>query len=129
MKHWPRGRGTLIQDAARVTAKFTKEIFQEIKRNRKRRARLKLDPNAVFDALGLPLRRAMLRRLRYGGAMSLSKLCDPYKITLAAGMKHLYILEDSGLVLTHKHGRIRMCIYNPQAAKEFVNQLSTQKSL
>ena len=86
------------------------------------------DGEKMLDALGLPLRRNMVRRLRLGGAMSLSKLATPYKLTLPAALKHLRILENSGIVKSHKHGRIRVCVYNPSALKELGGWLASQSA-
>lgn len=82
--------------------------------------------DALFDALGLPIRRSMVRRLREGGAMSLSKLSKPYKISLPATLKHVRILEDSGVIATEKHGRVRICVYNPSAFKDLAQILASQ---
>lgn len=72
----------------------------------------KLDIDRVFDALGDPTRRAMLERLTSGPvstAMSVSWLAEPLKMTLAAVVQHLQVLEDAGLVKTEKVGRVRSC--------------------
>ncbi|MDO8481881.1 MAG: helix-turn-helix domain-containing protein [bacterium] len=74
--------------------------------------------NLMLNALGLPLRRNMVARLRVGGAMSLSKLVEPFNITLPSALAHLRILERAGIVATHKKGRIRICVYNRHALKE-----------
>ena len=62
----------------------------------------------VFHALGDPNRRAIVERLSQG-PMSVSRLAEPFDITLAAVVQHLQILEDSGLVQTEKVGRVRTC--------------------
>jgi len=72
------------------------------------------EPNfdRVFNALGDATRRAMLERLSSGpvsSAMSVSWLAEPFKITLAAVVQHLQVLEDAGLVTTEKVGRVRSC--------------------
>lgn len=72
----------------------------------------------MLDALGAEIRRNMLLRLRGEGAMSLSKLIEPFGFTLPTAQGHLKILEQAGLVKTHKRGRIRFCVYNPDAVKE-----------
>jgi DNA-binding transcriptional ArsR family regulator len=72
----------------------------------------KLDIDRVFNALGDPTRRAMLERLSSGPAlavMSVSRLAEPLKMTLAAVVQHLQVLEEAGLVKTEKVGRIRSC--------------------
>ena len=119
-----RGRGTLVQIAARATAKLAKEILSDIPvRSTKPRGDM---IDTIFDALGLPIRRSMLRRLREGGAMSLTKLSRPYKISLPATLKHVRQLEQTGLISTEKHGRVRICVYNPAAFKDLASTLSAQ---
>lgn len=73
----------------------------------------------ILNALGLSLRRRMLARLAKEGAMSLSKLADPFHLTLPTAQFHLGILERAGLVATHKRGRVRMIMYNKQALHAF----------
>jgi DNA-binding transcriptional ArsR family regulator len=71
-----------------------------------------LDIDRVFNALGDATRRAMLERLSSGPvsmAMSVSRLAEPFKMTLAAVVQHLQVLEEAGLVKTEKVGRVRSC--------------------
>lgn len=60
--------------------------------------------------------------------MSLSKLAAPYELTLPAALKHLRVLEDSGIVKSHKRGRVRVCIYNPSALKELGGWLASHSA-
>jgi DNA-binding transcriptional ArsR family regulator len=62
----------------------------------------------VFHALGDPTRRAIVEKLSEG-PVSVSKLAKPLRITLAAVVQHLQVLEKSGLVQTEKVGRVRTC--------------------
>lgn len=62
----------------------------------------------VFQALGDATRRAMLERLS-DRPMSVSLLAEPFKMTLAAVVQHLQVLEEAGLVKTEKVGRVRSC--------------------
>ncbi len=119
----PRGRGTVLQDSARMLVKIGRDIREERSLQKIRTAG---NADQIFNALGLPIRRAMLRRLRVGGAMSVSKLGQPYNISLPATFKHVRILEESGLVVTEKRGRVRICIYNPSAFKELAQILSSR---
>lgn len=80
--------------------------------------------NIMLDVFGLPIRRRMIIRLRDGGAMSLSKLVEPFRITLPTALTHLRALELSGLAVTHKQGRVRMCALNKQRLKELAEWLS-----
>ncbi len=66
----------------------------------------------VFHALGDPTRRQILERLS-AGPVSVSHLATPLKITLAAVVQHLQLLEESGLVRTEKLGRVRTCRIDP----------------
>ena len=47
------------------------------------------------------------------GPISVSQLAGPLKITLAAVVQHLQVLEASGLVHTTKLGRVRTCRMEP----------------
>jgi DNA-binding transcriptional ArsR family regulator len=66
----------------------------------------------VFHALGDPSRRTMLERLGQGPT-SVSELAAPLPMTLAAVVQHLQVLEASGLVRSHKRGRVRTCELEP----------------
>lgn len=62
----------------------------------------------AFQALADPSRRAMVEQLSRG-ATSVSELAKPLAMSLPAVMQHLSVLESSGLVRTHKVGRVRTC--------------------
>ena len=83
----------------------------------------------MLDALGLPIRRRMVARLAREGAMSLSKLAEPFRITLPSSLAQLRVLERSGVVATHKRGRIRMCALIPGAIKELTHALDSSDIL
>jgi DNA-binding transcriptional ArsR family regulator len=70
--------------------------------------RKKPEIDRIFHALGDPTRRAIVEKLSEG-PISVSRLAEPLKITLAAVVQHLQVLEDSGLVKTDKVGRVRTC--------------------
>ena len=80
----------------------------------------------MLDALGLPLRRRMIARLKRGGTMSVSKLVEPFRITLPSALEHVRVLERSGIITTHKHGRVRLCVYRPEALKELARELTSR---
>ena len=67
----------------------------------------------VFQALSDPSRRTMVERLSRGPA-SVSDLAQPLDMSLPAVMQHLQVLETSGLVLSEKTGRVRMCRIDPK---------------
>lgn len=59
--------------------------------------------------------------------MSLSKLAEPFNLTLPTAQFHLDSLARAGLVQTHKQGRLRLCVYNPAVLKEFGTYLQQSR--
>lgn len=82
----------------------------------------------MLRALGLSIRRRMLVRLAQGGAMSVSKLSEPFGITLPATLAHVRTLEDAGLVCSKKKGRVRICVYRSHALEELAAALAGTRS-
>lgn len=68
----------------------------------------------VFLALCDPGRRAMIERLCEQPA-SVKELATPIGMRLPSAVKHLRVLEDSGLVMSHKQGRVRTYQISPTA--------------
>lgn len=62
----------------------------------------------VFHALGDPTRRAIVERLSVSPA-SATILARPLKMSVAAVVQQLQVLERSGLIRTTKTGRVRTC--------------------
>ena len=60
----------------------------------------------MFQALSDQSRRGMIDRLGSGPA-SVTELAQPLAMALPTVMKHLQVLENSGLVLSEKSGRVR----------------------
>lgn len=80
--------------------------------------------DSVFHALGDPTRRVMLRELT-GGEMTVSKLAEPFAMSLAAASKHIKVLENAGLVRREVRGRTHWCSLEPQplaAASELLTE-------
>jgi DNA-binding transcriptional ArsR family regulator len=73
-----------------------------------------LQLDRAFRALSDPVRRGMLARLSRGPA-SVSELARPFPISLPAVLQHLQALEASGLIASHKTGRVRTCRIEPKA--------------
>ena len=63
--------------------------------------------DSFFSAISDPTRRAVVERL-VGGPASVSDLHAPHDIALPTFMKHLKVLEESGLVSSEKKGRVRV---------------------
>jgi len=68
----------------------------------------------TFGALADPTRRAIVERLGVGSA-SISELAEPFGMSLTGMKKHVLVLEDAGLVVTEKVGRVRKCTLAPYA--------------
>lgn len=54
--------------------------------------------STTFAALADPTRRAILARLSGGAQLSVTKLAEPFDISLPAISKHLKVLEEAGLI-------------------------------
>lgn len=63
--------------------------------------------DAVFKALADPARRTLLDALRRQDGQTLQELTELLDMTRFGVMKHLGVLEDAGLVITHKKGRFK----------------------
>ena len=64
--------------------------------------------DASFAALADPTRRGVLESLSLGDA-SVSELARSFRMTLTGMKKHIQVLENTGLVVTEKVGRVRRC--------------------
>jgi DNA-binding transcriptional ArsR family regulator len=82
----------------------------------------------VFRALSDPTRRHVLERLSRSPA-SVSELAEPFEMALPSFLQHLRILEDSGLVRSHKKGRVRTYQLAPKRLKLAEDWLARQRSL
>ena len=81
----------------------------------------------IFAALGDPTRRALLERLT-PGPMSVTRLAEPFGLTLAAVVQHLQVLERAGLVSTQKIGRVRTCRVEPSGLQVAAAWLADRRS-
>ncbi len=64
--------------------------------------------DASFSALSDTTRRGILERLGRNDA-SITELAEKFHMTLTGMKKHVVILEQAGLVITEKVGRVRTC--------------------
>jgi DNA-binding transcriptional ArsR family regulator len=64
--------------------------------------------NTTFAALADPTRRAILARLASGEA-SVTKLAEPFAMSLPAISKHLKVLERAGLITRGREAQWRPC--------------------
>lgn len=71
----------------------------------------------TFSALADPTRRAILERLRSGGA-TISELAGPAGMSLTGLKKHVRVLEEAGLLSSEKRGRSRHCRLGPRRLED-----------
>jgi DNA-binding transcriptional ArsR family regulator len=64
--------------------------------------------DASFAALSDATRRGVLEQLGRGDA-SITDLAEKFHMTLTGMKKHVGVLEQAGLVMTEKVGRVRTC--------------------
>ena len=68
---------------------------------------------AVFRALADPTRRAILDGLFERDGQSLGEIERAFDMSRFGVMKHLRVLEEAGLVTTHRVGRSKLHFLNP----------------
>jgi DNA-binding transcriptional ArsR family regulator len=83
--------------------------------------------NVIFSALSDPTRRAILERLA-GGEASVTELAEPFAMSLPAISKHLHILENAGLIIRQKEGRVHHLRIAADSMKEALEWLSRYRS-
>jgi DNA-binding transcriptional ArsR family regulator len=72
--------------------------------------------SATFAALADPTRRAILAQLALGDT-SVSKLAEPFAMSLPAISKHLKVLERAGLITRGREAQWRPCRLEVEALK------------
>jgi DNA-binding transcriptional ArsR family regulator len=82
----------------------------------------------VFGALSDATRRAIVMRLCDGEA-SVGELAKPFEMALPSLMKHIRILESSGLVASEKTGRVRTCSLQTEALASIELWLAAQRKI
>lgn len=73
--------------------------------------------DASFAALSDATRRGVLEQLGRCDS-SISALADKFHMTLTGMKKHVGVLEEAGLVVTEKVGRVRTCKLGPRQLAE-----------
>ncbi|UFS80683.1 MULTISPECIES: ArsR/SmtB family transcription factor [Rhizobium] len=81
----------------------------------------------MFQALSDRSRRGMIDRLGRGPA-SVSDLAGPLSMALPTVMKHLAVLEKSGLVRSEKSGRVRTYRLQTEALAQMERWLAERKA-
>ena len=82
----------------------------------------------VFHALSDPTRRAIVMRLSESPA-GVGELFDKPRMALPTLLKHIKVLEESGLVATRKVGRVRTCEIRKEALAMTEDWLARQRAV
>jgi DNA-binding transcriptional ArsR family regulator len=82
----------------------------------------------VFHALSNPTRRKVLERLSVGPA-TVSELAARFDMQLPSFVQHLSLLEQSRLVKSKKHGRVRTYEIAPERFKVVEDWLAARREL
>ena len=84
--------------------------------------------DASFAALSDVTRRGILERLGRADA-SITELAGTFRMTLTGMKKHIGVLEQTGLVITEKAGRVRTCKLGPRRLDEAAAWLESYRRL
>jgi DNA-binding transcriptional ArsR family regulator len=84
--------------------------------------------DAVFGALADPTRRLVIGELGRAPT-SVSDLARSSPMTLPSFMKHIRMLESSGLIRTAKSGRVRTCTLNRERLVVVDGWLAEQRAI
>lgn len=79
---------------------------------------------SVFEALGDPTRRELLRRLADQGPSSATRLAAGLSVTRQAVAKQLAALQEAGLVDGERHGRERRFRLTPAPLSDAVTWIA-----
>src|SRR4051812_23316163 len=82
----------------------------------------------VLRALADPTRRAVVERLAKSPAV-VSELAARFSLALPSLLQHLRVLEDAGVVTSHKQGRVRTVSLRPGALDVLHLWLGEQRTL
>ncbi len=84
--------------------------------------------DSVFHALADPTRRAVIQQLGRGSA-TVSELAEPFDMALPSFMKHIGVLESSGLIGSKKVGRVRTCKIKQKTLADAETWINEQRAL
>ena len=84
--------------------------------------------DASFAALSDATRRGVLEQLGRSDA-SITELADRFHMTLTGMKKHVGVLEDAGLVVTEKVGRVRTCRLGQRGLDDAADWIEQRRQL
>jgi DNA-binding transcriptional ArsR family regulator len=82
--------------------------------------------SATFSALADPTRRAILARLA-SGETSVTKLAEPFAMSMPAISKHLKVLERAGLIARGREAQWRPCRLEAAPLKDVADFVETYR--
>ncbi|MDO3642456.1 metalloregulator ArsR/SmtB family transcription factor [Mucilaginibacter sp. L3T2-6] len=71
------------------------------------------DSEKAFNALGDPMRRAILEKLR-NNPLAVADIADGLPVTRPAVSQHLKVLKDAKLIRVHRKGTRSVCEIDPE---------------
>jgi DNA-binding transcriptional ArsR family regulator len=84
--------------------------------------------DSVFRALADPTRRAIVNQLSRTQA-SVSDIAKPLRMSLAAVVQHIQVLEECGVIRTQKTGRVRTCQVAPRSLAMVEQWLAARRNM
>jgi len=84
--------------------------------------------DASFAALSDATRRGVLEHLERSDA-SITELAETFDMTLTGMKKHVVVLEQAGLVITQKVGRVRTCSLGQRGLDEAAVWIEQRRQL
>jgi len=86
------------------------------------------DMDHVFHALANGSRRRMLDIVRQSPGLGVGELSKEFDVSRIAVMKHLAVLEEAGLVVSEKAGRVRRLYFNAAPIQMIHNRWTDEYS-
>ncbi|MHA7873046.1 MAG: ArsR/SmtB family transcription factor [Hyphococcus sp.] len=84
--------------------------------------------DAVFQALAHESRRRMLDIVKDEPGVSVGALASSFDVSRIAVMKHITVLEEAGLVISEKDGRVRKLYFNAAPIQMIYDRWTTEYS-
>ncbi len=84
--------------------------------------------DAVFHALAHAHRRLVLDIVRASPGCPVGEVCEHFDTSRVAILKHLRVLEDAGLIVSEKDGRMRRLYFNAAPIQLIYDRWTTEYS-
>lgn len=82
----------------------------------------------VFHALASAARRQILDIVKASPGCGVVDVCRHFDVSRIAVMKHLNVLEDAGLIISEKDGRVRRLYFNATPIQMIYERWTTEYS-